>query len=163
MVHAAYRAPSAPPPQMPEGSICCNVEASTGDCGTLARSSGDYVTIISHGDDDKTRLRLPSGAKKTVPSGCRGMVGIVGGGGRLDKPVLKAGSSYHKYKAKRRGWPIVRGVVMNPVDHPHGGGNHQHMGKASTCARNAPPGKKCGKIGARRTGLVKGRPTVKDE
>lgn len=52
------------------------------------------------------------------------MVGIVAGGGRTDKPMMKAGNAYHKAKAKRRGWPRVRGVAMNPVDHPHGGGNH---------------------------------------
>lgn len=51
------------------------------------------------------------------------MVGVVAGGGRTDKPICKAGSVYYKYKAKRRSWPRVRGVAMNPVDHPHGGGN----------------------------------------
>jgi large subunit ribosomal protein L8e len=48
------------------------------------------------------------------------VLGIVAGGGRTDKPLLKAGRSYHKYKAKRNSWPKVRGVAMNPVDHPHG-------------------------------------------
>lgn len=53
------------------------------------------------------------------------MIGIVGGGGRTEKPILKAGNQFHKYKAKgRKCWPNVRGVAMNPVDHPHGGGNH---------------------------------------
>ena len=60
------------------------------------------------------------------------MVGIVAGGGRIDKPMLKVGSAYHKYKAKRNSWPKVRGVSMNPVENPHGGGNLQHIGKAST-------------------------------
>jgi len=84
------------------------------------------------------------------------MVGIVAGGGRIDKPVLKAGNSYHKYKAKRNSWPIVRGVAMNPVDHPHGGGNHQHIGHPSTVRRDAPSGKKVGLIAARRTGRLRG-------
>lgn len=47
-------------------------------------------------------------------------------------------------------WPRTRGVAMNPVDHPHGGGNHQHIGKASTMARSAVPGQKVGLIAARR-------------
>lgn len=47
-------------------------------------------------------------------------------------------------------WPRTRGVAMNPVDHPHGGGNHQHIGKASTIARSAVPGQKVGLIAARR-------------
>ncbi len=75
------------------------------------------------------------------------MVGIVAGGGRIDKPVLKAGNSYYKYKAKRNCWPKVRGVAMNPVDHPHGGGNHQHVGHPTTVSRNAPPGQKVRKEG----------------
>jgi len=143
--------------QMPEGTIVCNVELSPGDRGKLARASGNYATIVSHSPDDhKTKVKLPSGAKKTVSSSGRAMVGIVAGGGRIDKPVLKAGNSYHKYKAKRHCWPKVRGVAMNPVEHPHGGGNHQHIGHASTVARDSPPGKKCGLIAARRTGRLRG-------
>lgn len=92
----------------------------------------------------------------------RAMVGIVAGGGRMDKPLLKAGRAYHKYKAKRNEWPKVRGVAMNPVEHPHGGGNHQHIGHASTCRRDAPPGQKAGMIAARRTGRIRGRATIRD-
>ncbi len=50
--------------------------------------------------------------------------------------------------------PQVRGVAMNPVEHPHGGGNHQHIGHASTVRRDAPPGQKVGLIAARRTGAL---------
>mgnify|MGYP000558132422 CR=1 FL=1 len=53
--------------------------------------------------------------------------------------------------------PKVRGVCMNPVDHPHGGGNHQHIGKPSTRGRGTCPGKKVGLIAARRTGRIRGR------
>lgn len=56
--------------------------------------------------------------------------------------MLKAGRAYHKYKAKRNCWPKVRGVAMNPVEHPHGGGNHQHIGKASTVKRGTSAGRK---------------------
>lgn len=69
-------------------------------------------------------------------------IGLVSGGGRIDKPMLKAGRAYHKYKAKRNCWPKVRGVAMNPVEHPHGGGNHQHIGKASTVKRGTSAGRK---------------------
>lgn len=69
-------------------------------------------------------------------------IGIVAGGGRIEKPMLKAGRAYHKYKAKRNCWPRVRGVAMNPVEHPHGGGNHQHIGKPSTVARTKSAGRK---------------------
>merc|ERR1711909_217378 len=103
-----------------------------------------------------TKLRLPSGSKKSVQSTCRGQVGLIAGGGRVDKPMLKAGRAYHKYKAKRNSWPKTRGVAMNPVEHPHGGGNHQHIGKASTVKRGASAGKKVGLIAARRTGRIRG-------
>jgi large subunit ribosomal protein L8e len=142
---------------MPEGTIICNVEEKPGDRGAFARASGNYSTIIAHSDDGtKTKLRLPSGSKKTILSSSRAMVGIVGGGGRIDKPLLKAGVVHHKYKAKRNSWPKVRGVAMNPVDHPHGGGNHQHIGHPSTVRRDAPHGQKVGLIAARRTGRLRG-------
>lgn len=60
--------------------------------------------------------------------------------------MLKAGRAYHKYKAKRNCWPKVRGVAMNPVEHPHGGGNHQHIGKASTVKRGTSAGRKVNNI-----------------
>jgi len=149
--------------QMPEGTVICNVETKIGDRGTLARASGNYATIITQNPDAHiTRVRLPSGAKKTIPNQSRAMVGLVAGGGRIDKPILKAGVAYHKYKAKRNSWPKVRGVAMNPVDHPHGGGNHQHIGHPSTVRRDAPPGQKVGLIAARRTGRLRGSKKTPD-
>ena len=81
-----------------------------------------------------------------------------------DKPILKAGRAYHKYKVKRNCWPKVRGVAMNPVEHPHGGGNHQHIGKASTVSRGKSAGRKVGLIAARRTGRIRGgKKNVKED
>ena len=149
---------------MPEGSICCMIEMYRGDRSKLVKCSGDYAVIISHDEDKgKTRIRLPSGSKKTLDSQCRAMVGVVGGGGRTDKPVLKAGRAYHKYRVKRNEWPKVRGVAMNPVEHPHGGGNHQHIGHPSTVKRDTVPGAKVGLIAARRTGQLRGRKQVDDK
>merc|ERR1711924_101224 len=109
---------------MPEGTVISNVEVRPGDRGVIARCSGDYAAIIAH-DVDKARskIRLPSGSKKWVQNTCRATVGIVAGGGRMDKPK-------------------VRGVAMNPVEHPHGGGNHQHVGHPTTSARACVPGQK---------------------
>ena len=147
---------------MPEGTIVCNLEEKAGDRGAIARASGNYATIISHNPDTKkTRVKLPSGTKKTISSFARATVGIVAGGGRMDKPIMKAGRAYFKYKAKRNEWPKVRGVAMNPVEHPHGGGNHQHIGHASTTRRDAPPGQKVGLIAARRTGRLRGKAVEK--
>jgi len=149
---------------MPEGTIVCSIEEKMGDRGKLAKTSGNYGTIISHNlDTRKTRVKLPSGAKKLIPSTSRAIIGIVAGGGRIDKPMLKAGVAYHKYKAKRNCWPKVRGVAMNPVEHPFGGGNHQHIGSPSTVRRDASPGRKVGLIAARRTGRLRGTRVVKDK
>lgn len=149
---------------MPEGTVVCNIEEKVGDCGALARTSGNYATIVGHNHDDGvTRVKLPSGAKKVLKSDCRATVGIVAGGGRIDKPLMKAGRAYYKFKVKRNSWPRVRGVCMNPVDHPHGGGNHQHLGRASTVSRYAPAGQKVGLIAARRTGLLRGTKKLRND
>jgi large subunit ribosomal protein L8e len=104
--------------QCPEGTIVCNIEEKTGDRGALARTSGNYATVIGHSTDGelKTRIRLPSGSKKTVSGHARATVGIIAGGGRVDKPLLKAGRAFFKAKSKRNNWPKTRGVAMNPVD-----------------------------------------------
>ena len=79
---------------VPEGTVVTNVEAKMGDRGVLGRTSGNYVTVIGHNPDEgKTRVKLPSGAKKVVKSSVRGMVGIVAGGGRTDKPLLSKSHS----------------------------------------------------------------------
>jgi len=150
--------------QMPEGTVICQVEEKAGDRGKLARASGNYATIISQNPDaKKTKIKLPSGQKKTLCALNRAMIGIIAGGGRIDKPILKAGRAYFKYKAKRHSWPKVRGVCMNPVDHPFGGGNHQHIGKPSTVSRLKSPGRKVGLIAARRTGRVRGTKVITEK
>jgi len=149
--------------RVPEGTIVCCVEQRSGDLGKLAKASGMWCTVVSHMEGGKTKIKLPSGARKVISSKARATIGIIAGGGRTDKPMLKAGRAYHKYKVKRNCWPKTRGVAMNPVEHPHGGGNHQHIGHASTVKRDAPAGKKVGLIAARRTGRVRGAKPVKGE
>jgi large subunit ribosomal protein L2 len=135
---------------IPEGTPIYNIEANPGDGGKLVRSGGSYGTVISQGE--YVIVKLPSGAQKKMHPQCRATVGVAAGGGRNEKPFLKAGKKHHAIKAKGKIYPIVRGVAMNPVDHPHGGGAHQHVGKPSTVSRNAPAGRKVGNIAARRTG-----------
>jgi large subunit ribosomal protein L8e len=143
--------------KMPEGTVISQCEEKAADRGRLARAGGTSCMVVGHSDDGKkTRLRLPSGSRKTVPSACRAVVGIVSGGGRCDKPVMKAGNNYHKYRVKRNCWPKVRGCAKNPVEHPHGGGNHQHVGHPTTVSRVSPAGRKVGLIAARRTGILRG-------
>ena len=121
------------------------------------------VASLARRDVRRAQLRMPSGGKKTIKSKCRAMVGIVAGGGRTDKPILKAGRAFHKYRVKRNEWPRVRGVAMNPVEHPHGGGNHQHIGHPSTSNRLSSAGQKVGLIAARRTGRLRGIKKGADE
>ncbi len=95
---------------VPEGTVVTNVEEKVGDRGVLGRTSGNYVTVIGHNPDEgKTRVKLPSGAKKVVKSSARGMIGIVAGGGRTDKPLLSMSLlcfSYVSWADKnRRGIP----------------------------------------------------------
>jgi len=142
---------------MPEGTIVCNVESSHNDKGKLARSSGTCAIIVGHSEDGlRTKIKLPSGMKKTVPSSCRAMVGVISGGGRTDMPVMKVGVNVFKFRAKKKVYPEVKATAMNPVDHRFGGGNHEHIGRPATISRQAPPGRKVGLIAARRTGLLRG-------
>ncbi|RZN44188.1 MAG: 50S ribosomal protein L2 [Methanophagales archaeon ANME-1-THS] len=138
---------------IPEGITICNIEARPNDGGKFVRSSGGSATVLAHEQGTgQTLVVLPSGQKKWLSSDCFATIGVVAGGGRTEKPFVKAGKKYHKMKAHSGKYPKVRGVAMNPVDHPHGGGSHQHVGKPKTPGRGAPPGRKVGSIAARRTG-----------
>ena len=137
--------------KIPEGAPIYNIELSPGDGGKLVRAGGSNATVVSH-DKIKTVIQLPSGQFKTLDSTCRATVGVVAGGGRKDKPFLKAGSKNIAFKKRGKQYPIVRGVAMCAVSHPHGGGGHQHVGGPNTVKRSAPPGRKVGNIAAKRTG-----------
>jgi large subunit ribosomal protein L2 len=137
--------------EIPEGVPVCNVESSPGDGGRFARASGVNATLLTH-DRNVAVVKLPSGEMKRLDPQCRATIGVVAGGGRTDKPMVKAGNKYHKMKARGTKWPNVRGVAMNAVDHPFGGGGRQHPGKPKSISRNAPPGRKVGDIASKRTG-----------
>ncbi|THE64467.1 50S ribosomal protein L2 [Salinadaptatus halalkaliphilus] len=137
--------------EIPEGVPVCNVEANQGDGGKFARASGVNADLITH-DRNAAVVQLPSGEVKRLDPQCRATIGVVAGGGRTEKPMVKAGNKYHKMKARGSKWPRVRGVAMNAVDHPFGGGGRQHPGKPKSVSRDAPPGRKVGDISSRRTG-----------
>jgi len=136
---------------IPEGYPIYNIEITPGDGGKLVRSGGSGATVVSH-DSKNTVVKLPSGQFKTLDSSCRATVGIAAGGGRKDKPFLKAGKKFHARRKKGKQYPVVRGVAMCAVNHPHGGGGHQHVGGPSSVPRGAPPGRKVGNIAPKRTG-----------
>jgi large subunit ribosomal protein L2 len=137
--------------KIPEGAPVYNIELLPGDGGKLVRAGGSNATVVSH-DKKTTVIQLPSGAFKRLDSSCKATVGIVAGGGRKDKPLVKAGKKYYAFRTRGKQYPVVRGVAMNSVAHPHGGGGHQHVGKPSTVKRSASPGRKVGSIAAKRTG-----------
>lgn len=140
---------------IPPGTLISHIEKIPGDGGKFARSSGAYAQVIGPSTQG-IEIKLPSGKTTVLNPECRAVIGVVAAGGRVDKPFLKAGKKYHWLKAKSgKRMPRVRGVAMNPVDHPFGGGAHQHTGKPKTVARTSPPGKKVGSFGARRTGRKK--------
>ena len=139
---------------IPEGTPICNIENQPGDGGKFARASGTFAILVAH-EEDRVLVQMPSGKLKWLNPKCKATIGVVAGGGRTDKPFVKAGKKYYKMKSKAAKWPRVRGVAMNAVDHPFGGGKHQHVGRPKTVSRNAPPGRKVGSIAARRTGVRK--------
>ncbi len=136
---------------IPEGAPVFNVELSPGDGGKLVKTGGSNATVVNH-FKTKTVVQLPSGSFKTLDSSCKATIGVIAGGGRKDKPFLKAGKKNIAMKRRGKQYPIVRGVAMNSVAHPHGGGGHQHVGKPYTVKRGASPGRKVGSIAAKRTG-----------
>ncbi len=129
---------------IPDGSLVHNIETVPGNGGKLCRTAGSSATVISHGE--LVTLRLQSGKTKRFHPNCRATLGLVAGSGARDPPVMKAGNSVHFYRSKAKRPYSVRGVAMNAVNHPHGGGNHQHVGRPSTVGSNAPPGRKVGRL-----------------
>ncbi len=136
--------------EIPEGTPIHNIESRPGDRGKFARSSGTYATLIAH-DIGRATIQLPSGETRDLNPRCRATIGVVAGGGRMDKPFIKAGKRHHAMLARGKPYPLVRGVAMNVVDHPFGG-RGKHAGRPKTVSRDAPPGQKVGLIAARRTG-----------
>ncbi len=107
---------------MPIGTIVHNVEMKPGKGGQIARAAGTYVQLVGR-DGGYALLRLNSGEQRMVPAACMATVGAVS---NPDNSNIKLG------KAGRNRWrgvrPSVRGVAMNPVDHPHGGGEGRTSG-----------------------------------
>ncbi len=130
--------------EIPEGTPIYHIEARPLDGGKFVRAGGSSAIIVSRGK--AVTVQLPSGSFKNLPGECRAIIGMVGGGGRPDLPFAKAGNKVHSLSAKARVYPVVSGVAMSPVNHPHGGGGHQHVGVPSTVSRNAPPGRKVGRM-----------------
>jgi large subunit ribosomal protein L2 len=129
---------------IPEGTPIFNIESQPGDGGKFVRAGGTMASVVSHGV--RTVVQLPSGQFKPFHPNCRATIGVVAGGGRKEKPYVRAGKKFLAFRSRAKKYPRVSGVAMNPVDHPHGGGAHQHVGKPSTVSKHAPPGRKVGHL-----------------
>jgi large subunit ribosomal protein L2 len=107
---------------IPVGTIVHNVEMKIGKGGQLARSAGTYVQLVGR-DQGMALLRLSSGEVRMVQSDCMATIGAVSNPDEQNIVIGKAGRS--RWLGKR---PHVRGVAMNPIDHPHGGGEGRTSG-----------------------------------
>lgn len=107
---------------MPMGSIIHNVEMRVGKGGQLARSAGGYAQLVGR-DSGKAQIKLSSGEVRVVPEDCFATIGAVSNPDHFNISLGKAGRK--RWKGVR---PTVRGVAMNPIDHPHGGGEGRTSG-----------------------------------
>jgi large subunit ribosomal protein L2 len=108
--------------RIPLGTTIHNVEMTPGKGGQISRSAGNSCQLLAK-EGDFAALRLPSGEMRRVPIICKATIGNVGNEDHQNVSIGKAGRS--RWLGKR---PKVRGVVMNPVDHPHGGGEGRTSG-----------------------------------
>ena len=111
-----------PMANIPVGTIIHNVEMKAGGGGQIARSAGTYVQLVGKGQG-YAQLRLASGELRLVRAECMATIGAVSNPDQANKKIGKAGRN--RWLGKR---PSVRGVAMNPVDHPHGGGEGRTSG-----------------------------------
>ncbi|GGC58120.1 50S ribosomal protein L2 [Chelatococcus reniformis] len=113
---------AAPLGNMPIGTIVHNIETKIGKGGALARSAGTYAQIVGR-DQGYVILRLNSGEQRLAHGQCYGTVGAVSNPDHMNTNMGKAG------RTRWLGWrPHNRGVTMNPIDHPHGGGEGRTSG-----------------------------------
>jgi large subunit ribosomal protein L2 len=102
--------------RIPAGTVIHNVELTPGRGGQIARSAGNSVQLLAK-DGDMATLRLPSGEMRLVRAECRATIGVIGNADHQNVKIGKAGRKRHLGVR-----PQTRGTAMNPVDHPHGGG-----------------------------------------
>jgi large subunit ribosomal protein L2 len=107
---------------MPIGTIVHNIEMKPGKGGQIARAAGTYAQFVGR-DGGYAQIRLSSGELRLVRQECMATVGAVSNPDNSNQNLGKAGRNRHYGKR-----PSVRGVVMNPIDHPHGGGEGRTSG-----------------------------------
>ncbi len=136
---------------IPDGVSVYNIEVSPGDGGKMVRTSGAGAKVVRH-LKGKVELLMPSKKRKILNEKSRATIGEIAGGGRKEKPFMKAGNVWKAKKARGKLYPRTSAVAMNALDHPFGSGRGKNIGKPQTPKRTAPPGRKVGLLRARRTG-----------
>ena len=148
--------------EMPVGTTVHNVELKAGQGGKLGRSAGTAIQLVAK-DGDMVTLRLPSSEMRMVRAECRATIGTISNAEHQNVKIGKAGRNRHKGKR-----PQTRGIAMNPVDHPHGGGEAHKTpgghpvtpwGKPTLGYRTRKKGKQSDRyiVRGRRRGKKKGR------
>lgn len=107
---------------IPVGTIVHNLEMKPGKGAQIARAAGAYAQLVGR-DGGMAQIRLQSGEVRLISGECMATIGAVSNADNMNQNMGKAGRNRHKGKR-----PSVRGVVMNPVDHPHGGGEGRTSG-----------------------------------
>jgi large subunit ribosomal protein L2 len=126
---------SLPLKRIPLGTAIHNVEMQPGRGGILCRSAGANATLMAR-EADWAQLTLPSGEIRRVPSICRATIGKVGNSDHMNITLGKAGRK--RWLGRR---PHVRGTAMNPIDHPHGGGEGRTKGGRHPVSPSGQPAK----------------------
>lgn len=133
------------------GTMIHNIELKPGQGGKMVRAAGTSAKILKEPTSSYCLIRLPSGVEKLVDTRCRATVGTVSNPSHGAKKLRKAGHS--RWLGRR---PVVRGVAMNPVDHPHGGGEGRSKSSGSHGRTSQTPWGKPTK-GGYKTGPLKRR------
>jgi len=139
---------------IPEGTKVCMIEIRPGDSGKLVRTSGSYGIVVQR-TDSFVMVKLPSKKVKRFHPLARALVGVVAGGGRDEKPFVKAGIRYYWMKIHHKIYPKSSAVARNACDHPFGGKHKRNKGKVTPLPKHGYP-IKYGYYGSRKTGRGKG-------
>ncbi len=138
--------------KIPVGTQIFGIETYPNSGPKLCRTAGSAAILLSKSEKECI-IKLPSKKQKSLNPNCRATIGVPAGSGRNQKPWMKAGKKWIAMHARGKLYPITKGVSMNSVSHPFGGGG---TGKRRPpVSRFAPPGRKVGSVAARRTGKKK--------
>lgn len=140
---------------IPEGTQIYCIENEPGSGAKFIRSSGSNARLIAH-EDKKVIIQMPSKKTLKLKPDCRAIIGKIAGGGRKEKPFVKAVNKRRARNARGKKHMRVSATTMNALNHPHGGGGRRNK-KNKSVARNTPPGAKVGSIAPKRTGRKRGK------